>query len=310
MYQSTNGVGTLSTAATCAALTPAGVDAPSAPSGCGKRGQQVRRWLERRGRRAVRPPRKRRGAPPRGRTVAKVAAPQPEPRRTCLDEPGHWARGCLGVVSELALRRGTARARHREGRCRRPWRAVLATLPSTAVAAACFRARLAGEPSPGERAAREFRPPAGRENGHDGSRSTLKERAGWLPTTWPGATAELRHRPRRRRPGPGRPPTLALSPPGGHDSRRVVNRCAHAVRPAEVAASRVSVMICHRDVVCRRRRGLTSAVETARHEQARGRRTRPTLDRAAGAISRSVGHISLVVRSRLLDVRWNRGFFS
>ena len=32
------------------------VDAPSAPSRCGKRGQQVRRWLERRGRRAVRPP--------------------------------------------------------------------------------------------------------------------------------------------------------------------------------------------------------------------------------------------------------------
>ena len=31
--------------------------APSAPSRCGKRGQQVRRWLERRGRRAVRPPR-------------------------------------------------------------------------------------------------------------------------------------------------------------------------------------------------------------------------------------------------------------
>ena len=30
-------------------------DAPSAPSRCGKRGQQVRRWLERRGRRAVRP---------------------------------------------------------------------------------------------------------------------------------------------------------------------------------------------------------------------------------------------------------------
>ena len=29
--------------------------APSAPSRCGKRGQQVRRWLERRGRRAVRP---------------------------------------------------------------------------------------------------------------------------------------------------------------------------------------------------------------------------------------------------------------
>ena len=30
--------------------------APSAPSRCGKRGQQVQRWLERRGRRAVRPP--------------------------------------------------------------------------------------------------------------------------------------------------------------------------------------------------------------------------------------------------------------
>ena len=30
-------------------------DAPSAPSWRGKRGQQVRRWLERRGRRAVRP---------------------------------------------------------------------------------------------------------------------------------------------------------------------------------------------------------------------------------------------------------------
>ena len=29
--------------------------APSAPSRCGKRGQEVRRWLERRGRRAVRP---------------------------------------------------------------------------------------------------------------------------------------------------------------------------------------------------------------------------------------------------------------
>ena len=33
----------------------AGADAPSAPSRCGKRGQQVRKWLERRGRRAVRP---------------------------------------------------------------------------------------------------------------------------------------------------------------------------------------------------------------------------------------------------------------
>ena len=31
-------------------------DAPSALCRCGKRGQQVRRWLERRGRRAVRPP--------------------------------------------------------------------------------------------------------------------------------------------------------------------------------------------------------------------------------------------------------------
>ena len=35
---------------------PAGADAPSAPSRCGKRSQQVRRWLERRGRRTVRPP--------------------------------------------------------------------------------------------------------------------------------------------------------------------------------------------------------------------------------------------------------------
>ena len=33
-----------------------GVAAPSAPSRCGKRGQQVRRWLERHGRRAVPPP--------------------------------------------------------------------------------------------------------------------------------------------------------------------------------------------------------------------------------------------------------------
>ena len=32
-----------------------GAAAPSAPNRCGKRGQQVRRWLERRGRRAVRP---------------------------------------------------------------------------------------------------------------------------------------------------------------------------------------------------------------------------------------------------------------
>ena len=36
-------------------------DAPSAPSWRGKRGQQVRRWLERRGRRAVRPARARSG---------------------------------------------------------------------------------------------------------------------------------------------------------------------------------------------------------------------------------------------------------
>ena len=41
-------------ARSCAAV--AGMaDAPSSPNRCGKRGQQVRRWLERRGRRAVRP---------------------------------------------------------------------------------------------------------------------------------------------------------------------------------------------------------------------------------------------------------------
>ena len=160
-------------AATAAeALVPG--SAGSAPAGTRRSTFERRDCRSGRGSSRRPPPRKRRGAPPRGGTVAKVAAPQPEPRRTCLDEPGHWARGCLGVVSELALRRGTARARHREGRCRRPWRAVLATLPSTAVAAACFRARLAGEPSPaGERAAREFRPPGGGgENGHDGSSST------------------------------------------------------------------------------------------------------------------------------------------
>ena len=46
-----------------------GASAPSAPSRCGKRGQQVRRWLERRGRRAVRP-RERTGRRPRSRTCA------------------------------------------------------------------------------------------------------------------------------------------------------------------------------------------------------------------------------------------------
>ena len=159
------------------------------------------------------PPRKRRGAPPRGGTVAKVAAPQPEPRRTCLDEPGHWARGCLGVVSELALRRGTARARHREGRCRRPWRAVLATLPSTAVAAACFRARLAGEPSPAdERAAREFRPPGGA--GKTGTTDPAQpERTSRMVAHYLArGHRRARHRTRRRRPGPGRPPTLVVCP--------------------------------------------------------------------------------------------------
>ena len=38
--------------------------APSAPSWRGKRGQQVRRWLERRGRRAVRPPQRNRDLAP------------------------------------------------------------------------------------------------------------------------------------------------------------------------------------------------------------------------------------------------------
>ena len=39
----------------CGSGWSAVADAPSAPTRCGKRGQQVRRWLERRGRRAVRP---------------------------------------------------------------------------------------------------------------------------------------------------------------------------------------------------------------------------------------------------------------
>ena len=49
-------------------------DAPSAPSWRGKRGQQVRRWLERRGRRAVRPPRE------PGRTPRSVDQPVRRPR--------------------------------------------------------------------------------------------------------------------------------------------------------------------------------------------------------------------------------------
>ena len=51
-------------------------DAPSAPSWRGKRGQQVRRWLERRGRRAVRPPR------------------EPGPDAAQVDRiPGYWTQG-------------------------------------------------------------------------------------------------------------------------------------------------------------------------------------------------------------------------
>ena len=60
-----------------------GASAPSAPSWRGKRGQQVRRWLERRGGRAVRPrPRPRTSAarPGRGRS-AEAAAPSAPGRR-------------------------------------------------------------------------------------------------------------------------------------------------------------------------------------------------------------------------------------
>lgn len=50
-------------------------------------------------------------------------------------------------------------------------------------------------------------------------------------------------------------------------------------------------MICHRGVVCRSRRGLTSAVETARHEQ-REAVDAADLDRAAVAIERAETAIS------------------
>ena len=49
-----------------------GASAPSAPSRCGKRGQQVRRWLERRGRRAVRPLRTNIALPPFGKAKRAV----------------------------------------------------------------------------------------------------------------------------------------------------------------------------------------------------------------------------------------------
>ena len=46
-------------------------DAPSAPSWRGKRGEQVRRWLERRGRRAVRPQAR------HGSSISPLPAPDP-----------------------------------------------------------------------------------------------------------------------------------------------------------------------------------------------------------------------------------------
>ena len=61
--------------------------APSAPSRCGKRGQQVRRWLERRGRRAVRPrPRGRGVEVQRGRPRAQP--PRRRDRRAAPSWPG------------------------------------------------------------------------------------------------------------------------------------------------------------------------------------------------------------------------------
>ena len=230
---------------------------------------------------------------PTGGTVAKVAAPQPEPRRTCLDEPGHWARGCLGVVSELALRRGTARARHREGRCRRPWRAVLATLPSTAVAAVCFRARLASEPSPvGERAAREFRPPGGA--GKTGTTDPAQpERTSRMVAHYLArGHRRARHRTRRRRPGPGRPPTLALPPPGGAR----LEACGQQVRPRRPSRRSGGVTgQCHDLSPWRRMPQASRAHLRRRDRPARtGARpsTRPTLDRAAVAIERAEKAIS------------------
>ena len=117
-----------------------------------------------------------------------------------------------------------------------------------------------------------------------------------------GCAASNRDRPEPKGPVPfpgGLPRVTVLGgravpdpnvPRGGHYSRRVVNRCAHAVRPAEVAASRVSVMICHRGVACRRRRGLTSAVETpGTNSEAVAA---ADLDRAAVALERAEKAIS------------------
>ena len=77
-------------------------DAPSAPSWRGKRGQQVRRWLERRGRRAVRPPREPRSGRGAGRVEGERA---PSGRRALvgLESAPMDALGRAGRVERLTI---------------------------------------------------------------------------------------------------------------------------------------------------------------------------------------------------------------
>ena len=134
-------------------------DAPSAPSWRGKRGQQVRRWLERRGRRAVRPqtrtparekPSTARPAPRVSRRDWRVSAFPSRSRcreRAVLMPRRRPARP--GRQRDRNLPRDRVRARHTAGRFRRsllPACDIVLRRPQSAVDSRCGRPALPREP--------------------------------------------------------------------------------------------------------------------------------------------------------------------